>query len=354
MKKIICILALCLIALWASTPAFAAKAGPSEWAGPEIEQALDLEPVPLDFLENYHQYITRSKFCDMALTFVATQYSYDVHLYIEAYYQKVRPDLAGQDLSSFDNSPFMDTTDSTVIFTNLLGIVDGRGDRIFAPDRAITRQEAAVMFANTYKAYAGEELPPSAAAPFSDENLIAPWAVKSVRRLQGIGVLPSGPDNLFDPFSFYTWEQCNAIFVRLYQQGPVSRGKGNVRPLRTYNEEIEYAFSYYLYTGDPTYDLITQLETDDFTILYTTFSTPHGGAYRLWLVNKSGGCREIMRRIRDGIIRGDDRISLEDLTLNEDGTKLTITDSSPGALNTDAEPAIHEIDLKSAAIRRIR
>jgi hypothetical protein len=208
------------------------------------------------------------------------------------------------------------------------------------------------MLANTYKVYAGGELPPSAVASFSDENLIAPWALESVRRLQAIGVLSGGPDNQFAPLDFYTREQCIATFVRLYQQGPISRAKENVKPLRTYSEEIEYIFNHPA-PGDP-YQLLTRLETDDFTILYTTFSTSHGGSYQLWVVNKSGGCRNVMLRVRNSIIRGDESIHLEDLTLNEDETKLTITDATTGRFETDAEPAIHEIDLKTAAVRKIR
>ena len=91
-------------------------------------------------------------------------------------------------------------------------IAGGIGDGLYAPDRAITRQEMAVMLYN-YSQYKGYYMPSYRPVPnFSDYNRISNWALTASRSLFEAAVL-SGSGNEFAPTATATRAQVAQMFT---------------------------------------------------------------------------------------------------------------------------------------------
>ncbi|MGI6225120.1 MAG: InlB B-repeat-containing protein [Peptococcales bacterium] len=95
------------------------------------------------------------------------------------------------------------------------GIVHGIGDNLFAPDRAITREEMAVILAN-FVEFSGLKLTEVNKTPilFLDESIIYPWAKDSVTFMQKAGILSGKLNNLFDPKGTATRAEVSAVLKR--------------------------------------------------------------------------------------------------------------------------------------------
>jgi hypothetical protein len=76
-------------------------------------------------------------------------------------------------------------------------VVGGVGGGNYAPDRAITRQEMAVMLMN-YANYKGYDIPEYRSLEFVDSGQVASWAEAAVKLLSEAGVI-SGSNNAFMP-----------------------------------------------------------------------------------------------------------------------------------------------------------
>ena len=86
----------------------------------------------------------------------------------------------------------------------------------------------------------GGNLPENAGqASFTDEAKIAQWAKESASVLSTWNVIKGMEDGSFSPDGTYTVEQCLVTLLRLYENAPVSRIKGNVTPLFTYEQAME-------------------------------------------------------------------------------------------------------------------
>lgn len=96
------------------------------------------------------------------------------------------------------------------------GIVQGLGGGLFAPDRAVTREELAVMLAR-YARHCGLEtdLGGGAHQRFSDGAAIAPWAVEDVDWAIEAGLLQGRPDGRLDPGGTATRGEVAALLERL-------------------------------------------------------------------------------------------------------------------------------------------
>ena len=96
-----------------------------------------------------------------------------------------------------------------------LGVVTGVGGGNFAPDRTLTRQEAAVMLARLADVV-GQPLPPSAST-FADNASVASWAVDSVGQMQASGIMGGDGNDNFAPSGTYTREQSIISMLRLFE-----------------------------------------------------------------------------------------------------------------------------------------
>lgn len=92
-------------------------------------------------------------------------------------------------------------------------LVKGKGNNIFAPNQAITREEMAVILAN-YMKMLGKEISVQSIG-FKDEKSISTWAKESVKVVQSLGLIQGKEDNNFDPKATSTRAEVAIIIQRL-------------------------------------------------------------------------------------------------------------------------------------------
>ncbi|MDR1158766.1 MAG: S8 family serine peptidase [Oscillospiraceae bacterium] len=128
--------------------------------------------------------------------------------------------LAGADAARHGENHFDDVSDGRydapyIEWARAVGIVLGVGGARFVPDRAVTRQEAAVILLR-YLQFAGLRLPETAApGPFTDEARIAGYAREAVAALIAGGVITGRPGPRFDPGGTATRAEVAAMLHRL-------------------------------------------------------------------------------------------------------------------------------------------
>jgi len=93
------------------------------------------------------------------------------------------------------------------------GLVYGIGGGNFAPSRAITRQEMAVML-NNYIVMRDIALPNGATSLFTDQADISAWAIDGVTAIQAAGIITGYPDGSFQPQGTATRAEVATIFAR--------------------------------------------------------------------------------------------------------------------------------------------
>jgi hypothetical protein len=155
---------------------------PSAWAKDIVAKAIEQGLVPENLQGNYTKPITRAEFCALAATL----------------YESRNGEIT-------ERSTFSDTKDVNVEKLASLGVVAGVGNGKFAPDRQITREQAATMLA----ALAGvlgkpiEESEPK----FADNSDISSWAIPYVGKMQTSGIMNGTGHDRFSPQGSYTREQ---------------------------------------------------------------------------------------------------------------------------------------------------
>ena len=94
------------------------------------------------------------------------------------------------------------------------GIVQGTGNSKFEPDRAITREEIAVIFANFAKA-TGYTLPVTrTATTYADASSIGSTYKTAVKAMQQAGIMMGGTNNKFNPQSSATRAEVSSMLHR--------------------------------------------------------------------------------------------------------------------------------------------
>ena len=183
--------------------------GVSAWAVDEINEAIQHGIIPSDLLNNYQTNITRAVFCRtvVRMLMAKSQTVDNQNVFINAF---------GIDLNY---TPFDDTSDHYIKIAYALGIVNGIGNRKFAPNNSITRQEAATMLS---RAAAVFEFTSFSGTPinFVDVGAIAPWARSAVGFVSANGVMNGVGNDRFSPHGFYTVEMSFVTMLRLFNAFP--------------------------------------------------------------------------------------------------------------------------------------
>lgn len=112
--------------------------------------------------------------------------------------------LAGIDINNYQQSSFGDVPAgkyyaSYIEWAYKAGIIQGIGGNQFAPDRAITREEIAVIFSNYAKATGHSLSAIHEAAGYRDEEQIGSAYKSAVTDMQQAGIMVGGSDNRFNP-----------------------------------------------------------------------------------------------------------------------------------------------------------
>lgn len=108
---------------------------------------------------------------------------------------------------------FSDTEDIACLTLGGAGIVLGMGDGVFAPDRKISRQEAAVILARTAEFFG--TAPGGVSVTYEDSESIAEWAKDSVSAVTGLGIMIGTGEGCFSPLDEYTVQQALVTVFRL-------------------------------------------------------------------------------------------------------------------------------------------
>lgn len=170
----------------------------SEWATDYI-----LECQELGFLEDvtdisYKEPITREKFCEIIynMLMITVDKGWSIPTAI----------------------PFEDTYNPKVATLYFEDLIKGNGDKIFAPDDYLTREEAATIIDRIYK----NGVPRATGTTgvwlkFDDESEISDWALYGVQNACKQGIMIGTGAN-FAPKDLYTTEQAITSIVRMYHQ----------------------------------------------------------------------------------------------------------------------------------------
>lgn len=95
------------------------------------------------------------------------------------------------------------------------GIAKGVSETEFNPDRNITREELAVMFANYIK-YTGKDYGEIEEIDYNDKEEISEWAIDAVKTLKSYNVMKGNDENKFSPKAVATRAEVAVVFYNFY------------------------------------------------------------------------------------------------------------------------------------------
>ncbi len=227
MKRILSLLLTLLLGLsLAVVPASAADPVCSPWAQYYVRDAAIFHMMPdclkdSDFREN----ITRREFCHLAYETMGNMTAnIDYHRDLAAAQaQGTSQDFLKEHGWSYDHryppvspgyTPFRDTRETPILALAQAGIIQGKGNRTFAPEDLLTREEAAAILGRMAEYY---DIPRfDQPLPFADTPSISDWALDGVTAVWGMGIMNGMTTETFSPSGTYTREQAVATMLRLY------------------------------------------------------------------------------------------------------------------------------------------
>ncbi|MDQ6421485.1 alpha/beta fold hydrolase [Paenibacillus sp. LHD-117] len=119
--------------------------------------------------------------------------------------------------AAFADVPSGEWYSEDVVAAAEAGIVKGNGNGMFQPNKAITREEIAVLIARALKA-SGDKASESGSgqtADFTDESRISGWASDAVKQMAQAGIIQGYPDGSFGPHRQATRAQSAVILNRM-------------------------------------------------------------------------------------------------------------------------------------------
>lgn len=286
----------------------------SDWAHEDVVKAIDL----LNIMDQHVIYssdlrlpIYRSDFAKKAASLVAVEFGSNMESYLLIMNYRGQAE-SGESFSL-----------TALDVAKNLGIIQGRGDGDWDPYSSITRQEAAVMLARTYRAYHGNVPDILQPLSFADQDDIADWAMDDVQLMNQLGIMTGTEDNRFDPLGSYTSEQCLVTLLRLHEKCPYDGSK----------QENPFAIPVWEGGFMKTYNnsnLAFAVETKDYYICAWTYNYGTGLGYLYYYIEIVDQDGFSLRSYQTAIItssnsRGDTCARPENPAISEDGTKLFYT-----------------------------
>lgn len=155
--------------------------------------------------------------------------------------------ITDEDLGT-PGDPFTDTDDMDVRNAYRLGIVNGKGNGIFAPEEPIIRQDFFRMTVNFLNAigfpYADDETVDL--SRFSDADLISDYAEGAIRLLVGIEIVNGNADGTLSPKDNIVSQEALVVFYRVFcfmsdwgTEEPPAEEPENTEPVETEPTEPE-------------------------------------------------------------------------------------------------------------------
>lgn len=167
----------------------------THWAKDYIEQVLSAGYVDLDGNGNYspNTNVTR-------------------RVFVTGFARMEGVSAAGATQSAFSDVAANDADAAYIAWASENGIVNGKGEGVFAPNDSITREEMAAMIYRymTYKGYSVS----NTTQAFADADSISAWAKDAVFAVQSAGIINGKGDNKFDPKNTATRAEYAVILVK--------------------------------------------------------------------------------------------------------------------------------------------
>lgn len=281
----------------------------SDWARKDVEKALSLGIDSHSGVGDYREPITRGSFADNAASLVAIEFGSNLKSYLAIMNYR----------GMAENTDFPHLYVSHIIED--LGILKGREDGNLDTGSYITRQEAAVILARTYRAY--HDKVPNNLTPlsFPDQDDIAVWAVDDVQLMNHLGIMTGIDGNRFDPQGSYTIEQCLVTLLRLHEQAPYDGSK----------QENPFAIPAWEGGFHKVWDdgrLAFAIETKEYYIYSWTQRVPlHGPFYFIEIIDQDLSLRSYQTAIitSSNYYCGETLARPENAYVSKDGKKLFYT-----------------------------
>lgn len=169
-------------------------APPSDWAAKDVDFARAFGILEEGKEYNFLKPITREEFCELI-------YNYSANVL--------------EMLSTADGKKFTDTDNPKIEILSAMGIINGKTATEFAPDDALTREEAAVILQRMVNA----TVPVTVTEmwfEFDDIDYISDWAMDAVQTMCNMNVMNGVGGNEFAPKEVYTTEQAIVTITRVY------------------------------------------------------------------------------------------------------------------------------------------
>ncbi len=171
----------------------------SDWARNDIKDAISRNIIGLyDGEGDFTQNVTRVNFCSYAYRVLVINKSMEEKDYFKIY-----------------ENPYEDALSNEAIAFYHAGIMTGKGEKTFAPEDHLTREEAAAIIYRMME-YMKKPLDSTAAPEYEDADEISDWAKNAVAAVSAAGIM-SGDGVKFDPKGEYTIEQAVATLLRLIE-----------------------------------------------------------------------------------------------------------------------------------------
>ena len=176
----------------------------SDWAEESFNNMSSYGVLTLDVVgSNIKENITREEFCQMLMNI---------------YKCDKRVVLTENDIDVFD-----DTNNNAVLEAYKVGIVSGKGERLFGAENPITRQEMAVMLSRTlslityeYNKYEGQI--ESYITNYTDHEKTAAWALADMAAICDYGIITGNDLKETNPLDNASKEQAICMLDRVYRK----------------------------------------------------------------------------------------------------------------------------------------
>ena len=250
----------------------ATKDTQSDWSKETIQRGIDLGVVPERLQKDYSAPITREEFAEILVNAALKRHELDNperEVWTkESILEKVTID-----------KPFKDTDLEHVKIAYILGSIDGVTEDIFAPDKYITRQQAAMMLANTIHASSIVHYYDKDKIGYSDVDSISDWAYPAVSVVK-VNRLMTGSSGKFMPSKNITREQAIVTVIRLidYTDYTAITIRGDIlafTPLSEVKYNVGKDYVYVTYVDDNVYTK----EDESSEIKWITYNTTNTYEY---------------------------------------------------------------------------
>ncbi|MBP1925312.1 hypothetical protein J2Z76_001171 [Sedimentibacter acidaminivorans] len=282
----------------------------SDWAIEELENAMINGIAPMEY-DNYQRNITRAEFAELVMNL---------------FYQ-----TTGAYSEPASYSTFTDTEDNNILMAFKLGIIKGKGNGMFAPNDAVTRQEMAIMMKRAIDSMGITYTAADGVLTVSDKANVASWAVDGVDFAFDKGFMKGDGIN-FNPLDTTPIEQGVIIINRVYEE---YRNKVS-------NEPNDYTKGYTLKVTTEGLQVTYNNNNKSEIIISNTLATPLKGGGAMYFEQFKDIKTIDLNLSKVYFLDGMNRLFTYDF---KDGTCYQYTSSYGGALNVQQYKVVSSGDF---------